>query len=122
MTKKKILIVEDEESLLSLVTILLTSQGYKVEGVMDGYSALESVTTMKPDLILLDIMIPGIGGLEVCQQIKSNEATRHIPVILLTADKRKDSFVMGEQAGADWYVTKPFKSSMVIETIQRLLS
>jgi DNA-binding response OmpR family regulator len=122
VTKKKILIVEDEESLLSLVTILLTSKGYKVEGVMDGHSALESVTNMKPDLILLDIMIPGIDGLEVCREIKSNEATRHIPVILLTADKRKDSFVMGEQAGADWYVTKPFKSSMVIETIQRLLS
>ena len=122
MTKKKILIVEDEETLLELVTILLNTKGYDVEGVMDGPSALETVATMNPDLILLDIMIPKIDGFEVCRQIKANEATRHIPVIMLTAKKCKEDFAMGEQVGADWYITKPFRSSMVIETIQRFLS
>ncbi|NOR49465.1 MAG: response regulator [Desulfuromonadales bacterium] len=122
MTKKKILVVEDEESLLKLQSILLTIRGYTVEGVMDGQAALEAVETMKPDLILLDIMLPKIDGFEVCRQVKANEATRYIPVIMLTAKNSKEDLVMGEQAGADLYITKPYKSSMVIETIQRLLS
>ena len=120
--KKKILVVEDEESLLKLQSILLTIKGYKVEGVMDGQAALEVVETMKPDLILLDIMLPKIDGFQVCRQVKANEATRHIPVIMLTAKKSMEDRIMGKRAGADMYITKPYKSSMVIETIQRLLS
>ena len=122
MTKKKILVVEDEESLLKLQSILLTIRGYTVEGVMDGQAALEAVETMNPDLILLDIMLPKIDGFEVCRQIKANEATRHIPVVMLTAKKSMEDRVMGKQAGADMYITKPYKTSIVIETIQRLLS
>jgi len=120
--KKKILVVEDEESLLKLQSILLTIRGYTVEGVMDGQAALEVVETMNPDLILLDIMLPKIDGFEVCRQVKANEATRHIPVIMLTAKKSMEDRVMGEQPGADMYITKPYKASIVIETIQRLLS
>lgn len=122
MIKKKILVVEDEESILKLQSILLTLRGYAVEGAMDGQAALEAVVTMNPDLILLDIMLPKIDGLEVCRQVKANVATRHIPVIMVTAKKSKEDLVMGEQAGADMYITKPYKSSMVIETIQGLLS
>ena len=122
MSKKKILIVEDEESLLKLESILLTSRGYEVKGVADGQAALDAVGAMKPDLVLLDIMLPEIDGFEVCRQIKSNEATRHIPVIMLTAKKSREDMARGEQVGADWYITKPFKSAMVIETIQRFLT
>jgi DNA-binding response OmpR family regulator len=122
VTKKKILVVEDEESLLKLQSILLTIRGYTVEGATDGQAALEAVETMNPDLILLDIMLPKIDGLEICRQVKANEATRHIPVVMLTAKKYPADRVMGEQAGADAYITKPYKSAMVIETIQRLLS
>jgi DNA-binding response OmpR family regulator len=122
VSKKKILIVEDEESLLKLESILLTSRGYEVKGVADGYAALEALKTTKPDLVLLDIMLPEIDGFEVCRQIKANEATRHIPVIMLTAKKSREDMIKGEQVGADWYITKPFKSAMVIETIQRFLS
>jgi len=120
--KKKILIVEDEEILLSLESILLTSKGYEVKGMKDGPSALEAVASTKPDLVLLDIMLPGIDGYEVCRQIKANELTRHIPVVMLSAKKSKEDLVKAEQVGADWYITKPFKSAMVIETIQRFLS
>jgi twitching motility two-component system response regulator PilG len=116
------LVVEDEESLLKLQSILLTIRGYTVEGVMDGQSALEAVKTMNPDLILLDIMLPKIDGFEVCRQVKANEATHHIPVVMLTAKKSMEDRVKGEQAGADFYITKPYKASVVIETIQRLLS
>ncbi|PLX73815.1 MAG: two-component system response regulator [Desulfuromonas sp.] len=122
MTKKKILIVEDEESLLKLESILLTSKGYDVSGVADGQAALDAMQTIKPDLVLLDIMLPEIDGFEVCRRIKEDEATRHIPVIMLTAKKSREDMARGEQVGADWYITKPFKSAMVIETIQRFIS
>jgi twitching motility two-component system response regulator PilG len=119
--KKKILIVEDEESLLKLESILLTSKGYDVHGVGDGQAALDAINEVKPDLVLLDIMLPEIDGFEVCRRIKSDERTKHIPVIMLTAKKSREDMACGEQVGADWYITKPFKSAMVIETIQRFI-
>lgn len=122
MSKKKILIVEDEESLLKLESILLTSKGYEVRGVPNGMAALESLKEEQPDLILLDIMLPEIDGFEVCRRIKSEPSTKHIPIIMLTAKKSREDMARGEQVGADWYITKPFKSAMVIETIQRFLS
>ncbi|OHB33125.1 MAG: two-component system response regulator [Desulfuromonadaceae bacterium GWC2_58_13] len=122
MNKKKILIVEDEESLLKLESILLISKGFEVKGVSNGRAALEAVAEEKPDLILLDIMLPEIDGFEVCRRIKSDPSTRHIPVVMLTAKKSREDMVRGEKVGADWYITKPFKSAMVIETIQRFLS
>jgi len=120
--KQRILIVEDEESLLKLESILLTSKGYQVQGVANGKEALEAIKTTPPDLVLLDIMLPEIDGFEVCQRIKENEATKHIPVIMLTAKKSREDMSRGEKVGADWYITKPFKSAMVIETIQRFLA
>jgi len=121
VAKKKILIVEDEESLLKLESILLTSKGYEVQGVGDGRAALEAISRSKPDLVLLDIMLPEIDGFEVCRRIKEDDETRHIPVIMLTAKKSREDMARGEQVGADWYITKPFKSAMVIETIQRFI-
>lgn len=122
MGKHKILIVEDEESLLRLESILLTSKGYEVIGARNGRQALEAVQAERPDLVLLDIMLPEIDGFEVCRQIKSNPETGQIPVIMVTAKKAGDDMTRGEEVGADWYITKPFKSAMVIETIQRFLS
>jgi DNA-binding response OmpR family regulator len=121
VSKKKILIVEDEESLLKLESILLTSKGYEVQGVPNGQAALDAIEQEHPDLVLLDIMLPEIDGFEVCRRIKSNQETRHIPVIMLTAKKSREDMARGEKVGADWYITKPFKSAMVIETIQRFL-
>ena len=120
--KKKILIVEDEPNLLKLESILLASRGYEVKGVADGQAALDAVTTMKPDLLLLDIMLPKIDGFEVCRQIKANEATRHIRVVLLTCKKSSEDFLKGEQVGADDYIVKPIKSEKIIKIIQGLLS
>jgi twitching motility two-component system response regulator PilG len=122
VSKKKILIVEDEESLLKLESILLTSKGYEVKGVPNGQAALDALAEDLPDLVLLDIMLPEIDGFEVCRRIKADSATRHIPVIMLTAKKSREDMARGETVGADWYITKPFKSAMVIETIQRFLA
>jgi twitching motility two-component system response regulator PilG len=120
--KKTILIVEDEESLLKLESILLTSKGFDVKGAPNGQAALDAIAENPPDLVLLDIMLPEIDGFEVCRRIKSNPATRHLPVIMLTAKKSREDMARGEKVGADWYITKPFKSAMVIETIQRFLN
>lgn len=122
MNRQKILIVEDEESLLKLESILLTSKGYEVRGVTSGQAALDALQEDPPDLVLLDIMLPEIDGFEVCRRIKENAGTSHIPVIMLTAKKSRDDMARGENAGADWYITKPFKSAMVIQTIQRFLA
>ena len=122
MAKQKILIVEDEESLLKLESILLTSKGYDVRGVANGQEALDAIAEEKPDLVLLDIMLPEIDGFEVCQRIKEDPETKNIPVIMLTAKKSREDMARGEKVGADWYITKPFKSVMVIETIQRFLT
>lgn len=119
--QKKILIVEDEESLLKLESILLTTKGYHVQGVATGTAALKAVMENPPDLVLLDIMLPEVDGFEVCHQIKNNPQTRHIPVILLTAKKSPEDMARGKEVGADEYITKPFKSTMVITAIERLL-
>lgn len=120
--QKKILIVEDEESLLKLESILLTTKGFHVQGVTTGTAALKAVVENPPDLVLLDIMLPEMDGFEVCQQIKNNPRTSHIPVILLTAKKSPEDMARGKEVGAEQYITKPFKSSMVIASIERLLT
>ncbi len=121
MKKNRILVVEDEESLLKLESILLSSKGYNVTGVMDGKSALEEVMARRPDLVILDIMLPEIDGFEVCRRIKENPATSTIPVVMLTAKKNSLDVARGTEVGADAYLTKPFKSAKVIEVIEELL-
>ena len=124
--QKKILIVEDEESLLKLESILLTTKGFHVQGVTTGVAALKAVAENPPDLVLLDIMLPEMDGFEVCRQIKNSPQTSHIPVILLTAKKSPEDMARGKQVGADQYITKPFKSheiSLVVERVYwRLVS
>jgi len=121
MVTKEVLIVEDVESLLKLQSLLLATRGYKVTGLADGKLALDYVMNKKPDLVLLDIMLPEIDGLEVCRQIKSEASTKGIPVIMVSSKTSKEDLARAEQVGADWYITKPFKSSMLIETVQRFL-
>ena len=121
MEPRKILVVEDEESLLKLESILLTTRGYKVTGASDGLKALTEIEKEKPDLVLLDIMMPGIDGFEVCRRIKENPATKSIPVVMLTAKKSSADQVKGAEVGADAYLTKPFKAGRIIEVIEELL-
>jgi twitching motility two-component system response regulator PilG len=121
MKKNRILVVEDEESLLKLESILLSSKGYNVTGVMDGKSALEEVMAHRPDLVILDIMLPEIDGFEVCRRIKENPATSAIPVVMLTAKKNSQDVARGTEVGASAYLTKPFKSAKVIEVIEELI-
>lgn len=122
MKKSLVLIVEDEESLLKLESILLTSRGYQVRGVTNGEKALREIAENRPDLVLLDIMMPGLDGFEVCRRIKQDPATSSIPVVMLTAKKNSQDQARGIEVGADAYLTKPFKSVRIIEVIEGLLS
>jgi twitching motility two-component system response regulator PilG len=121
MPGKKILVVEDQESLLKLESILLTSRGFEVRGVSDGQAALAALEDEIPDLMLLDIMLPDMDGFEICRMVKEKDRTRKIPVIMVTARKSSMDVQLSKEVGADAYITKPFKSAMLIETIQKFL-
>ena len=121
MQKKRILIIEDEESLLKLETILLTAKGYRVSGALTGNDALKKISDETFDLILLDIMLPDIDGFEICCRVKQDPRTSGIPVVMLTAKKNPDDQTRGVACGASAYLTKPFKSAMIIEVIEKLL-
>jgi twitching motility two-component system response regulator PilG len=122
MKKKRVLIVEDEESLLKLETILLTMKGYEVSGASTGKDALDKLSGEAFDLILLDIMLPDIDGYEICHRIKEHPRHAATPVVMLTARKSAEDQERGTTSGADAYLTKPFKSAMIIEVIERLLT
>jgi twitching motility two-component system response regulator PilG len=121
MKKNRILVVEDEESLLKLESILFTSKGYAVTGARDGKSALAAIALERPDLVVLDIMLPDLDGFEICRAIKENPETSSLPVIMLTAKKSSKDLERGRLAGADAYITKPFKSVKVLEIIEGLI-
>jgi CheY-like chemotaxis protein len=121
MRKKRILVVEDEESLLKLESILFASKGYAVTAVRDGKSALEALAAERPDVVVLDIMLPDLDGFEVCRIIKEDPELRSLPVIMLTAKKSSQDLERGRLAGADAYLTKPFKSVKVLEVIEGLI-
>ncbi|MGH2688778.1 MAG: response regulator [Actinomycetota bacterium] len=118
---KKILIVEDEKTLLKLESILLKSKGYRVVGATSGTEALALVQREKPDLVLLDVMLPGIDGFKVCAHLKGASETKDIPVVMLTARTRQEDIARGREVGANEYITKPFQSAQVTRVIARLL-
>jgi len=121
MTKKKILVVDDEEDILDLVDYNLKKEGYRVSCVMSGEEALKSARELKPDLMLLDLMLPGLDGLEVCKILKYDQKTSHIPIIMLTAKGEEADIVTGLEIGADDYISKPFSPKVLIARVRALL-
>lgn len=121
MAQKKILIVDDEEDVLELVRYNLEKNGYAVVTAATGEEALEKVRTQTPDLIVLDLMLPGVDGFNVCKQLKGNPKTEHLPVIMLTAKGEEADIVTGLELGADDYVLKPFSPKVLIARIRRSL-
>jgi len=121
MSKGKILVVDDEIYIVHILDFSLGMEGYEVVTALDGEAALEKVKTEKPDLIVLDIMMPKLDGYEVCKTIKANAATQNIPVILLSAKGRNADQKMGFDVGADDYITKPFSPRKLVERINQLL-
>jgi two-component system, OmpR family, alkaline phosphatase synthesis response regulator PhoP len=121
MSKGRILVVDDEIYIVHILDFSLGMEGYEVITALDGEQALEKLKTEKPDLIVLDIMMPKLDGYEVCKSIKSSPETRHIPVILLSAKGRNVDQKMGFDVGADDYITKPFSPRKLVERINQLL-
>jgi len=121
MPKENILIVDDEEDVLELVRYNLEKEGYTVHTAACGEDALKKVASKLPDLIVLDLMLPGIDGLTICKKLKSEGKTQNIPVIMLTAKSEESDVVTGLEIGADDYITKPFSPKILIARIRRLL-
>lgn len=122
MSKERIMIVEDEETIQELLKYNLQREGFQVPVCCDnGEDALENAVTYQPDLILLDLMLPGINGLSVCRKLKSEDATRNIPIIMLTAKSEESDIVIGLELGADDYLTKPFSPKVLIARIRAVL-
>ncbi|MGD8786848.1 MAG: response regulator [Phycisphaerales bacterium] len=121
MPKENILIVDDEEDVLELVRYNLDKNGYKVETAISGEEALTKARTKLPDLMILDLMLPGIDGLEVCKIVKNDAKTQNIPIIMLTAKGEEADIVTGLELGADDYVTKPFSPKVLIARVRRIL-
>ncbi len=108
MPKGTILVVDDEEDILELIAYNLKKEGYQVITVLTGELALKETRNRLPDLILLDLMLPGLDGLEVCRQLKNSQTTRTIPIIMVTAKGEESDVVTGLELGADDYIAKPF--------------
>src|SRR5687768_14590980 len=106
--RERILVVDDEEDILELVTYNLARSGFDVSGVATGELALKSARAAPPDLVVLDLMLPGVDGVETCRLLKRDPRTRDVPVLMLTARGEESDVVKGLEIGADDYVTKPF--------------
>ena len=121
MAYGKILVVEDNPDILELVAYNLEAQGYEVIRAMTGENGLSQAVRAEPDLVILDVMLPGINGLDVCRKLKQQEATRALPVILLTAKSEDTDIISGLELGADDYITKPFSPKVLIARVRALL-
>ena len=121
MASKKILAVDDEEDILELLQYNLSKEGFTVDCVTTGEAALEKVVGDRPHLIILDLMLPGLDGLEVCRRLKGDAKTAEIPIVMLTARGEEADVVVGLELGADDYITKPFSPRVVAARVRAVL-
>ena len=117
----RVLVVDDEEDILNLLEFNLTKAGYRVTTAADGPEAIELAASIKPDLILLDIMLPNMEGTEVLKRLKANRSTRDVPVIMLTAKGEEVDRVLGFELGCEDYITKPFSPRELILRVKAIL-
>ncbi len=121
MSKQAVLVIEDERALVDVLTYNLTKEGYEVSVASDGQTGLTRAQTTLPDLVILDLMLPVIDGLQVCRQLRSDPRTQHIRILMLTARSEEVDEIVGFSMGADDYVAKPFKLKPLIHRIRALL-
>lgn len=121
MAKESVLVIEDEQDIQELISYNLSREGYRVVGAITGEEGLAQVRKEPPELVLLDLMLPGVDGLEVCRQLKNQQSTQQIPIIMLTAKGEESDIVTGLELGADDYITKPFSPKVLIARIRAVL-
>lgn len=119
--KKRIVMIEDEEDIAALIKLQAELSGYKLHVEVDGVNGYRAVEREKPDLVILDVMLPGENGLDVCRKIKQNPETKNIPVIILSAKGEEIDIVLGLELGADDYVPKPFSPKILFSRIKAVL-
>lgn len=121
MQKPKLLLIEDEEDIAALIKLQAEISGYKLHVEVDGLNGLRAVEREKPDLVILDIMLPGQSGLDVCRKIKTNPELKDIPVIIISAKSEELDVVLGLELGADDYVAKPFSPKVLFSRVRAVL-
>jgi two-component system alkaline phosphatase synthesis response regulator PhoP len=119
---RKILITEDSPTILEILKSVLVEEGYEVIAATDGQQALEMARTEKPDLIILDLLLPKTDGYKVCRMLKFDEKYRNIPIIMLTSRTNESDEKLGREVGVDAYIRKPFQPEMIIDQIRKLLN
>lgn len=121
MSNEKILIIEDEQVLVNNLADKLRAEGYKISIATDGEMGWDKIRSEKPDLIVLDIMLPQLDGLSLCRMVRNDTATRHIPIIMLTARSAEVDKIIGLESGADDYITKPFGLGEFLARVRAVL-
>lgn len=121
MYKPRILLIEDEEDIASLIKLQGELSGFKVMVETDGLNGFRAIERELPDIVILDIMLPGLNGLDVCRKTKNNPDLKHIPIILISAKSEELDIVLGLELGADDYVTKPFSPKVLFSRIKAVL-
>ena len=121
MSNEKILVVEDEEDILELVTYTLEREGYRVKGVATGEEGLETAQEWCPDVMVLDLMLPGLDGFELAKRLKRDPDTEEIAILMLTAKDQESDIVAGLELGADDYIPKPFSPRVLLARIRAVL-
>lgn len=121
MAKKKILLVDDEQALVEMVKMRLEANDYEVVTANDGQAALDLARGEKPDLIILDVMLPKMDGYKVCALLKKDSRYAAIPILMFTAKAQQEDMDIGEEAGANGYLAKPFEPQKLLEKIREIL-
>ncbi|NQV04100.1 MAG: response regulator [Candidatus Omnitrophica bacterium] len=119
--KKRILIVDDEDDLRNMLKFRLEAMDYDVSEAVDGQEGLDKARSDRPDLIILDLMLPKIDGFKVCRMLKFDEKYKHIPIIMFTARAQEKDKQIGKEMGAEAYITKPFDPDILLDKIRELL-
>ena len=117
---KKVLVADDDPDMLTILRINLEAEGYAVEEAADGQEAWDLARTLHPDMVVLDVMMPGIDGIDVLTRMRTDPGTRDIPIVLLTAKTTDEDVWAGWRAGADYYLTKPFQLDELLHFIEYL--
>lgn len=120
--KQRILLVDDEPDLVQMISLRLKSVGYEVVTACDGQEALEQVKQTKPDLLILDLMLPKLDGYKVCRLLKFDERTKELPILIFTARAQEQDIKLASECGADAYLTKPFEAKVLLGKLQELLA
>lgn len=121
MAKATILVVEDELAIYELIRFNLEKEGYQVYGVTRGDEALSETSRLNPDLLILDIMLPGMDGIDICKRLRMKEQTRELPILMVTARNDDSDVILGLELGADDYITKPFSPKVLVARVRALL-